>query len=193
MYDSYTPVNFTHTIQNQQSGQFGVYCLYHINNTFTFGTELFFVKINGKETDTRYVYDTINKNMAQCSDIFYTHFSYISVPAYFGIILKKLTINIGAQVLLDFGTKGLEKFQITEGRSDTSWSNKIDLLPIKGVNVVPRLGVVYDLTNKLSIEASYYHGINNILRKSVPDRKWRAQQLTVGLRFKLYSKKQTRH
>jgi hypothetical protein len=188
MYDSYTPLNFTHTMQFQPSGQFGFYCLYHINSTFSFGTELFFVRINGKETNTRIVYDSLNKANAQGTDIFHTHISYVAVPAYFGIVIKKFTINVGAQVLLRFHTNGLETFKITEGRIDTSWSNKIDSLPIKGINIVPRLGVVYQLTNRFSVEATYYCGINNILKSCITDRTWRTQQITMGVRFKLYHK-----
>jgi hypothetical protein len=188
IFDTYKPLNATLTTQNQPSWLFGVYCTYHLNNTFTFGTEILYVKINGKETATTNIYDASGNTIAQGSDIINSHISYVSVPAYFGIMLKKFTINLGAQVLLDFGNNGLETCQITEGRNDTSWNNKINNFYIKGVNIVPRIGVVYDCSTKFSIEGSYFCGINNTLRTCIADRKWRVQQLTVGFRFKLYSR-----
>lgn len=51
--------------------------------------------------------------------------------------------------------------------------------------------MVYQLNDKLAVEASYYYGLNNILKGGSPDWKLKVQQVTVGVRYALWSNSKT--
>jgi hypothetical protein len=133
------------------------------------------------------------------SNFNYERISYFSLPVYFGYAYKRLTINGGFQVSYAFSSSG---------RSESNYVNMIffkdDPLPykreggmnrelsdlaIKDFDFGPRAGAIYRLTNKLSIEGMFYYGIQNINQLKSSNEELKIQQMTLGIRYALWTKK----
>ncbi|MEO6169242.1 MAG: hypothetical protein ABIO46_04725, partial [Chitinophagales bacterium] len=62
-------------------------------------------------------------------------------------------------------------------------------LNIDAFDFGPRAGLIFNLSDNFNIEATYYHGMNNILTNTLPDSwKWNVQQMTVGVRYKIFNR-----
>lgn len=76
---------------------------------------------------------------------------------------------------------------IVDGVSETV-ENRYDNIYIKNFDFGPKAGVIYKLNEKLAIEGTYYYGINNLLKGDPILWKSKIQQLTLGIRYTLWTK-----
>jgi len=80
-----------------------------------------------------------------------------------------------------------DKGQAPDNGSIFTWDRHSGKLNIDSYDYGVRAGLLFKLSDKFSIEANYYYGINNILKIYINNMKWKVQQMTVGLRYKFIS------
>ena len=187
-------INDTQTIHRNSlsfSGQEGMYYNFHRRRRTLIGAELLFVEIRGNEHSENY-------GSGQQGNLSGSYFIqdyrrtiyYFGLPVYYGFRYKKLNVNLGFQVLVTMKSKGHIKGISGYNSVSSDYESRISKLDILGYNLGPRAGMMLTLTKKISVEAVYYLGINNILINdpSVPSKwkQWRVHQLVIGIRYKVH-------
>ena len=173
------------------SVQGGLYFNYPISNKSSLGTELFFTQIEGKETANSEINEPDGSPTGRYISVTrYKHISYIGLPIYYVYKIKKLTFNVGLQANILLSNSAEDTYQGDAYGNGRIYTDKVQYeLFIDKYDFGARCGIVYDLNKKFAVEGNYYQGINNILKK-VPSLywKWNIQQMTIGLRYKLFAK-----
>ena len=186
-----TKIHQTGTPQTTQifyfvpSAQCGIYYNYQVEQKSLFGIELLLTQIEGKEHDETPATDNFGNPTGQfiTNDIS-RHLSYLSVPIYYGFFIKKLNVNFGLQTSMLLKSSGLSKAKSPDNNGGYyNFELKLDNLPVKDFDFGAKLGLSYALTNRFSIEATYYYGLLNIYKYNSADFKYKIQQITIGLRF----------
>jgi opacity protein-like surface antigen len=190
VFQSSPPQQQTQKFYFRPSGHGGLFYNFNFKDKFLIGTEVLFVPIYGKEY-SKLPFTDINGNLTgeYSEDNIYRHIYYLGVPVYFGYNFKKLNVNLGFQTNFVLASGGEEKGQaIYQGQLYT-WENKGDKLDINSYDYAARAGLLYKLSDRLSIETNYYYGLTNLLKDSSikPYWTWKVQQWTVGLRYKLFA------
>lgn len=178
----------------------GIYYQLQTGKKTTLTAELIYLKVQGGQTTTWDFSNAEFKNFG--SRITYEHISFISLPVYYGVTYEKLTVNGGFQVSYALSSSGSTDVNYTtiittvDNTIDNNigkggYYHKSNNLPIKNVDFGPRVGGIYQLTPKLSIEGMFYYGLNNINKLPSSKEALKIQQMTVGIRYALWSKSKT--
>ncbi len=190
---SYLNTNAGLKIDNQKnylqySGQGGFYYNVALPKKFMFGTEVLFLQIEGKSYTKVLFSDNQGNLTGEYGKVVDNwHFSYLGIPVYFGYNIKKLNINLGFQINFALTSSGKSIGTGTINGESFSIETVYKKLNIESYNYGPRIGLIYRLPKRLSLEANYYYGINNVLKGNQTKFKWRIQQFTVGLRINLFN------
>lgn len=173
------------------SGQGGLFYNLPLGNKSLLGSELLFVQIEGKERIEIPFTDQLGNPTGEFGiDNIDRHISYIGLPIYYGFKVKKLILNLGIQTSFTLVSSAREKGQSPDGYGGiNTWDNKSDKLNIDAFDFGARAGLIFNLTNRFAVEGTYYYGINNILKKNIynTELKWKIQQMTIGLRYTLFT------
>lgn len=172
----------------QPSGLFGLSYTYKIKTRFNIGGELLLSQIEGKEkleTPATDIYGNPTGDLI--TDEINKHISYLSIPVFFGISFKKLNVNLGFQTSFMLANNGREKGQVTTNGTTTTW-DKTGKLNIDSYDYGARIGLGYEISNRIGVEANYYYGLNNIISNTVtiPNLKWTIQQVVLGVRYNFF-------
>jgi hypothetical protein len=186
----------TQTSYFMPSGQAGIFFNLPVRTHEVFGIELLFTQITGKEkeVDTIGTYSSYgNTTKLISTNNLSRNISYLSLPIYYGIKIKKLTIKVGLQVSARLMSSGQS---VTQGNFDAQGNLvpfgtytstlKTNKLYIKDGAFGQTAAITYNLTPKFSLEANYYYELSNIYRKpyiSGIETIWKFQQITLGLRY----------
>lgn len=173
------------------SYQGGLSYNFHFKNKSIIGAELLFSKIRGKEHYKSPTTDEFGNPTGQLiiSDID-RHISYLSIPVYYGLNYKKLTLIIGMQTSFVFSSSDLAKTSAPDGNGNMLYfENKSNKMPIKKFDFGARAGLSFSLTNNIMIESFYYYGLLNIHEGNTQNWKWSIQQLTVGIKYNFINHK----
>ena len=170
------------------SGAEGLFYNRRLRKKHLFGAELLFMQIRGKVHTENYA----SGQVGNLSGTYYikdnwSFVSYVGVPIYYGFRYKKLNVNLGFQALLTMKSRG--RIEGINGQNSVSvpYETKINKLDVSNYNYGPRAGIMFSFTRLISVEAVYYHGINNILvTDSTLNEAWTVRQITIGIRCKLY-------
>lgn len=115
------------------------------------------------------------------------HISYLSIPIYYGLKIKNLTINLGIQTSFALASRGHWISKMPYNGAVLTFEDASEL-NIDSYDFGPKAGISYNINKHFSAEASYYYGVSNILSPTAPSEwKWKIQQITIGLRYKLFS------
>jgi hypothetical protein len=161
------------------SGQGGLYYNSHIGKKSLLGVELLISRIAGYE-EMKFVLNDGSGNPPLFGTVNLDYrISYLVLPVYYGHKIGKLTITLGVQPGLAMSERIHQE------------SQDVFLFPfgVRAKRLDPfdwgiRTGLLYPLSKSLSLEASYYNGMD-----SSPDSRpgdswaWKVQQITLGLRW----------
>jgi len=174
--------NGTLTVQLAPTGNGGIFYYLKISENSLIGTELIFNQIESKRK-------IVSQNMAGTIEMNTDeHISYLALPVYYGLKLNKITTSAGFQISYLLASRGHSKIKITDPSLIPS-EITYDELNIDNYDFGFRAGIAFDLTDRLSIEGAYYHGINNILGcDGRSDVHWKVQQFSFGLRYTIWIK-----
>ena len=192
-FESNPPQNETQKFYVMPSGQAGLFYNSLIKDKFLFGTEVLIFQIEGKDYLKLPLVDQNGPTGEYSEDWTYRHISYLGVPVYFGYSFKKLNVNLGLQANFVLLSSGREIGHATYQGQYYEWDNKGKKLGINFLEYGTRGGLLYKLSDKLSIETNYYYGLTNLLKDSSIKKywTWRVQQWTVGLRYNIFPRGQT--
>lgn len=171
------------------SGQGGVYYNLSLGEKASVGAELLFSQIEGKEEMEMDFHDAQGNDAGHSSTLTLLHISYLSMPVYVGFNFNKLTVHGGFQVSYALAGSGREKSTVIlkELQEESySYDRKIEDLNYTTGDFGPKAGIFYQLTDKLSIEGTYYYGLTNI-QKGLSSMEMKIQQMTVGIRYGLWN------
>ena len=189
--------NSTLSIPFVPSGQGGFFYNVQLGSKSLLGAELLLSQIEAKEKlemDLYTLNEFGNRNyLGYRKDNSYRHISYLSLPVYYGFKINRLVINAGFQISYSISSSGREKVQgVIEGENF-----KIDIktndINIKRFDYGPKAGIIYNLTDKLAFEGTYYYGLNNIQKGDQILWKLKVQQATLGIRYTLWTKEISKH
>ena len=174
------------------SGQAGLFYNFQFGKKSSLGAELLFSQIEGNEKGEMDLYaldEFGNRNyLGYRKDNSYRHISYLSLPVYYGFTINRLVINAGFQISYSISSSGREKGQgVIEGEN-FKIDIKINDINIKRFDYGPKAGIIYNLTDKLAVEGTYYYGLNNIQKGNPILWKLKVQQATLGIRYTLWTK-----
>lgn len=175
----------TQNIHFSPSGGGGLFYNWKFGDKSALGVELLFIQIEGKERIETAATDPYGSPRGEIIiHNLWRHVSYIGVPIYYGLKLKKLTINFGFQTSFTLTSSGRIKGQSSYNGTIRTWDDNISELNIDSFDFGPRAGIIFNLTDKFAVDGTYYYGVNNILGNDIGlDWTWKVQQVTVGLRY----------
>ena len=188
----------TMTTSFSPSFQAGIYFKLPTGKSSSIGTELLYSKVQGEQT---FEWDYKGAGFEYYgSHITSEHISWLSLPVYYGVTFKRFTFNAGIQIsyaLLSSGRSELDYVQIIPYENEDPITRlggthrELDDLDIKAFDFGPRVGGIYQLTNRLSLEGMFYYGLSNINQLKSYEEALKVQQMTVGMRYSLWSKLKT--
>jgi len=175
-----------HKIQFDISGNAGIFYTIKMGNKSILGTELLYAHIGGIQN---YTLNISSSNTNNFTTVFNRQrISYLSLPIYYGRTFNKCTVNLGfqASMLLASGATSITE-SVVNGVTDV-YEYEYDDLFIDNYDFGARIGIIYKLGSKLSVEGSYYFGVNNISVDNLYNY-FAVQQGTIGVRYNLKGKK----
>lgn len=191
LYDHY---HGSQTSYFMPSGQVGVFYNQPIRAHEVFGVELLFSQIQGKikSVDTIGTYNTNGTNSTNIllTNTFTGSISYLSLPVYYGIKIKKFTIKVGLQVSVMLARNGKEHYEVNYIPPYSYYiipPDKEGKLYVKDGAFGQTTNITYNISSKFAVEASYYYELSNLYRNAKlnasAENVWRFQQITLGIRY----------
>jgi hypothetical protein len=166
------------------SGTAGVLLRFKTSKKSFLQSEILFIKVAGNETNNVNIVDVNGNKIQELKTSAKKHLSYVGIPVFYGWQKNKTAITIGFQIACALNSKGSIESQRTDNGITMRYTYNQSELDIKKFDYGPRLGLMYDLSTKVSFEGLYYHGLPNILDNNTKDT-WRVRQLTIGLLYKI--------
>jgi len=194
---------YDHTYSSQKtyfmpSGQAGVFYNQPIRTHEFFGVELLYSQIQGKEKQV----DTVEwfGNNGNTHALFTTNtitrnISYLSLPVYYGVTIKKFTVKVGLQISVALARSGKAVVQspadsmgyFSISGATTTNTYKTNKLYVKDGAFGQTASITYNLSPKFALEANYYYELSNLYRNAKlngsSETVWKFQQITLGLRY----------
>jgi hypothetical protein len=150
------------------------------------GMSGYLVEIQGREHSTTEQLDFYGNPNGQfnTSDT-RRRISYWSMLFNYGHDFKKFNLSLGIQFNVMYKMYAHDRTEISYNGGIIINEYKSDALPIDSYDYALRAGLIYNLTTKFSIEATYFHGLRDIC--IIDNWTWTVQQVTVGLRYNLFA------
>jgi len=187
-----TSSDFTNVTQEnyyRPSGNAGLFYNLQIDSTVLIGGEVLWVQIEGREHTVIPMEDMPNFIGEHWIHDFDRHISYIGIPVYLGFKIKKLIINLGFQTSFKVVSKTNHKGQYPQGGGEIIIvEDDRDWIGIANIVLGLRGGIIFNLTNRVGIEANYYSWNDNTGGQSKYFGVWQGQQITLGFRYSLNKK-----
>jgi hypothetical protein len=177
--------NTVYNIKFAPSGHAGIFYSSQLGNNSLFGLEVLFSQIRGSEKLELDLIDINQNNVGYSRREIYKNISYIGLPIYYAIKIKRVSVSAGMQVSFAISSNGREEGEAKALEEVIQIKNKFKPLNIKSYDFGPRAGIDFRFNKYWSIEGVYYFGINNIIKESALDQKWRVQQATIGIKYNL--------
>lgn len=192
--NDFTIANIDIAIKFAPSGHAGLFYTYQVSEKSLLGTELLFLQIEGKEVWAWDSMDDKGNIIGHTDNEEWIHFSYISLPIYYGLRLNKLTIIAGWQTsLLLYQNIRYHREWTYYSKAYHDDNNTGKFTNLNSYDYGIRIGVLYRLTDKFSIDWNYYQGLNNIMNPKkyewMPSVNLKNQQMTIGIRYAFWTSK----
>lgn len=142
------------------AAQLGVFQEWNVKERIVLGAEILGSYVRGKDEFILPFPDPTGAEPARYKDKEFKDVFYLSVPLWIGWKVNRWTFNVGGQTSVFLG--GV--------RSQNSWVEAIDhvsnwqegkVVNAKRVEFGPRAAMIFNVNERLALEASYYHGLTN--------------------------------
>lgn len=169
----------------QPSASGGIYYTHNFKTNGVFRTEFLLNQINGKE---KYI-DSLNGptgSEGYTKGTLVKHFSYLSLPFYYGMKLQKISFGLGIQPSILIASRGKDKGSIFyHGNLNSTYNRPTKGFAGKHIDFGLKADLSYEISDKISVTSNYYYGMVNLLEANVPSWRWKSRQISLGLRYKL--------
>lgn len=186
------------------SANFGIYYHLHTNKKSLFGLDVMVMQLNARQSGTAsgymYVYNSTRTALIWTDyRLFYLtkyQLTYLCLPIYYGLMLRRLTLYAGVQVGFSLRTY-FENYNLRYYPS-LNQNESIDQRatfhgPFNSFrqNYGLRGELEYRLNDRLAISGAYYSGVNQLVLQDLFTRyngwrSWKLQQIALGVRYRLY-------
>ena len=178
--------NITFSTKIGPSGVAGLFFQTKLKKRGLLGVEVNLSQIEGRWTSEEQINDGFGNTIGTRFISGKQHITYISLPIFYGFTLKNCTLYGGVQFgLAASGKRANSITTIISGDENTSeeLGNLSIVLPDFGT----RIGAIWKISNKISLEAKYYQGLLNIFDQETTKSTyfWLTQQATLGVRIAL--------
>lgn len=168
------------------SGNLGVFLEKRIGKKSALGIEALWVQIEGNEGVKNLILTGYDNQGLQELGVISTksrlHTSYAGVPIYYRLAFGKFGIKAGAQPMLFlFASSSYKAKGLVSGKPYKA-ANKTKDLKFDRVDIGPKLGIDYQLNNKLRLRADFYYGLIDITPDEFPWQR-RYRQFTTGVQY----------
>jgi hypothetical protein len=111
--------------------------------------------------------------------------SYLSVPLMVGFKVDRLDLFVGAQASVALNSWGRASGRIPLGDSTVPFETRYPTMNVQPFDFGPKAAAAYSLSDRFSLEMSYYHGLMAI--QEAPNFPWpfRVRQLLLGLNWRM--------
>ena len=172
------------------STNFGLFYNWHISKKSMLAVEMTYMRIESREVLNGVIMlDQWGRFTAYGNQKVKKRISSLSLPIYYGFKFERWSVNVGVQ----FSTVLSGSAEVQSESEFYNYEMKYDL-PLNVLDYGPRIGLTWQLVNRFNLEATYYHGLNNInAKKDIPDAHiWNVQQLLFGIKYAFYQSKEER-
>lgn len=163
------------------SGNLGFSIDWNIKDKSAINLDLLFNQIEG-ELETNY---SETEYISSYSNINF-HFSYISIPIYFEYSFNSFEVGIGVQNSLLVKSKAEARYEITYNTAKEFFSSESEDYRLFSFDFGPKILLSYNFSERFTLNADFYYGWNQ--EREANEIRANAQQLLVGVNYKLYSK-----
>lgn len=166
------------------SGTAGIFLKFKTTSKSFVQSEILLIHAAGEERSETGISDNNGTKILELKASSKKQISYVGIPLFYGIQKNKTAISVGFQIACALNSSGSIESQRTEYGITMQHTYKQSELDIKKFDYGPRLGLMYEVSNKVSLEGLYYHGLPNILDSNTNDT-GKVRQLTIGLQYTL--------
>lgn len=167
------------------SGHAGLFYNLHITENSSIETALLFTQVEGKEHQSFQLHDSVgNPWPVYFVDNYYRHITYLGLPIQYGLQVKRFTIAIGGQLSFALLKNERHEYYTSYPKSEPDPRNENNKLNIDSFDYGIKGGLLFNLTEKFTLETTFYQSLNNIYKNN--EYTWTIQQWTVGLRYKFF-------
>ena len=159
------------------SGNIGVFYHYNFSEHSLIGFEGKYSHITSLEKIGVTYIDSNGTSLGQESTELKKRISFLSFPIYYGYTFSKITVTAGIRFSLSISSK----YQSEDPYNGIAHGT----LEVSQFDYGPRIGILYRLSEKISIEGIYYHGLNNMVDFDTGDFDlvWEVRQITLGIKY----------
>lgn len=188
---SYTfPPGFTPgiTIESKLAPSFSVGGFYEFNfgKNSAFSAELLYTELYGKEDFNRQLFDQDRNVTGFENSTITTRVSFIALPISYTYQIRNFRILLGLQTSIDVASSGEMKITRVENGIQTDMTMTSETVAQDKGDFGVRLGLCYDLSNKVALEINFYEGMNDMADSESTKIKYR--QMVFGLRYRFFQK-----
>ncbi|MEZ4917819.1 MAG: outer membrane beta-barrel protein [Saprospiraceae bacterium] len=166
------PISGDYKTKFTLSGNMGMFLEKEIGQKSSFGIEVLWVQIEGKEITENKELTAFNGQSVEVigviSDKSTLHSSYVGIPVYCRFEFGKIGIKGGFQSMIFlFASSNYEASGEINGEPYEAKSKTKDI-KFDRIGIGPKVGVDYQLNNKFRLRADYYHGLTDITSAKFP-------------------------
>jgi len=181
------PISGDYKVQFTFSGNLGMFLEKKIGQKSSLGIEALWVQMEGKTVTDDKALTAISEDfelevIGVISDESRLHSSYIGLPIYYRLQVGLLGIKAGVQpmIFLFASSKYKANGEISGEAYDAE--SKIDDIQFDRIDIGPKIGIDYQLNDKLRIRADYYHGLTDITSDEFPWQR-KNRQINLGVNY----------
>ena len=171
------------------SGQGGLVYNLGIGKHSKIGAELLYNQVNGTD-ETKTLFNDVQGNPTggYSNTVGTYQIHCLTVPVCYGFQMNKLNINLGVQTSYMMRSKGHFHTEFVDNTGTyVPFPDSEGKLNIDPFEFGARAGLMFNVTDHIVVEATYYHGVTNILSTTAPDTwDFKIQQMVLGLRYNLF-------
>ncbi len=169
----------------QFSGEIGLRLNIEVNSVFNISSGIMYNRVEALEKNALTFTDDNGQPIGEQPIRYFKHVNYLGFPVLLGININNVNLKIGAQTLiLSSGTSEIDSEPFTF-QNQTFELNEKEKLPLDTYDI----GLVgefrYRINQKLSLNSSYYFGLNNIATPQNLN-SWKIRQILLGIEIRLF-------
>lgn len=159
---------------------------YNFGKNSALSAELLYTALNGTEDFNRQLSDKDRNVTGFENSTLTTRVSFIALPISYTYQIKNFRILLGFQTSIDVASSGEMKITRVENGIQTDMTMNSETVAQDKGDFGVRLGLCYDLSNKVALEINFYEGMNDMADSESTKIKYR--QMVFGVRYKFFQK-----
>jgi hypothetical protein len=180
------PKSGNYKVKFTLSGNLGMFLEKKIGQNSSLGIEALWVQIEGKEITDNKELTSFNGQELEVigviSDKSTLHSSYVGIPVYYRFEFGKIGVKGGFQSMIFLFASSNYEANGEIGGEPYEAESEIKDIKFDRIDIGPKVGVDYQLNEKLRLRIDYYHGLTDITSDEFPWQR-RNRQFNLGVNY----------